>query len=142
MTAVPGIERIAALPMDAATRASATPAVVAPDTPAVPPAANPESVQKFRDLMQQTQLTHSAQASSRHPSALSNVVAGQDQAMNEMAQKVKDFEQKADTMDQRQFTAEVVRMQFEMAETMTRIELGVSFAQGGKGAVQNLMKNQ
>ena len=144
MTAVPGVERIASKSLDAANQAAkAAPATLEP-TPAVPPPASVESVQKFRDVMeQQTRVVHAnAGAGAHRPSAIGEIVHSQDQVVNDMAKSVHEFENNAKTMDQRQMTAEVVRMQFEMAETMMRIEMGVSFAQGGKGAVQNLMKNQ
>lgn len=105
--------------------------------------ASAESAARFRQMLDNATLNvQSNPNASQGPSAISSIVDSQDAAFNKIRASVETFQQNAGTMDQREFTAQMVRMQFEMADTMAKIELGVGFAQGGKGAVQNLMKNQ
>ncbi|MCY0387065.1 hypothetical protein OVY01_07420 [Robbsia sp. Bb-Pol-6] len=108
-----------------------------------PTPASAESTERFRQMLDHATLTVQSGASvSQHPSAISTIVDGQDAAFSKALASAEAFQQNAGTMDMREFTAQTIRMQFEMADAMTKIQLGVGFAQGGKGAVQTLMKNQ
>ncbi|CAG2137383.1 hypothetical protein [Cupriavidus plantarum] len=113
--------------------------------PAVPPA-SPESEARFRQLLDRAasdMQTRSQEASpAQRPSAITEMVGAQDDMFNDLQHRVQAFQQAAPTMDQREMTAQMVQLQYHMADAMARLELGVGFAQGGKSAVQNLMKNQ
>jgi len=115
--------------------ANATNTVAAP--------ASAEQADKFKAMLDQATLSaQSNPHASSGPSAIANVVDSQDAAFNELGAQMQTFQANAPTMDPRAFTAEMVNMQFKVADAMARLELGVGFAQGGKSAVQNLMKNQ
>lgn len=112
---------------------------------AVPPA-SPESEARFRQFLDRAasdMQTRSLEASpAQRPSAITEIVGAQDDMFNQLQHRVQAFQEAAPTMDQREMTAQMVQLQYHMADAMARLELGVGFAQGGKSAVQNLMKNQ
>ncbi|MFJ2995182.1 hypothetical protein [Pandoraea sp. NPDC087047] len=127
------------------TGANALPAPThAPDAraTALPPPASLDAQARFQQSMAKAALERPSGVSGVHTSVAAQLVATQDDAVNRVSADVAHFQAEAGEMDTRELTANMVRLQFEMAETMARIELGVGFAQGGKGAVQNLMKNQ
>ena len=102
-----------------------------------------EQADKFKAMLDQATLSaQSRPHAASGPSAIANVVDSQDAAFNELGAQMQTFQANAPTMDPRAFSAEMVNMQFKVADAMARLELGVGFAQGGKSAVQNLMKNQ
>jgi len=110
---------------------------------AVAAPASAEQADKFKTMLDQATLSaQSNPHASSGPSAIANVVDSQDAAFNELGSQMQTFQANAPTMDPRAFSAEMVNMQFKVADAMARLELGVGFAQGGKSAVQNLMKNQ
>lgn len=105
--------------------------------------ASPEQADKFKAMLDQATLNAQTRPhAASGPSAIANVVDSQDAAFNDLNSQMQAFQAEAPTMDPRAFSAEMVNMQFKVADAMARIELGVGFAQGGKSAVQNLMKNQ
>lgn len=112
---------------------------------AVPPA-SAESEARFRQLLDRAASdlqTRSLEASpTQRPSAITELVGAQDDMFSQLQQRVQAFQEAAPSLDQREFTAQMVQLQYQLADSMARIELGVGFAQGGKSAVQNLMKNQ
>ncbi|VVD66077.1 hypothetical protein [Pandoraea anhela] len=108
----------------------------------MPPPASVDAEARFRQSMANASLERPSNVGGAHTSIAAQMVASQDDAVNRVSADVAHFQAEAGEMDTRELTANMVRLQFEMAETMARIELGVGFAQGGKGAVQNLMKNQ
>jgi type III secretion system HrpB2-like protein len=152
------ITRVSAVdPTGASAGASAAGALVKPEaggaasgltngaaqTNTVAAPASAEQADKFKAMLDQATLNaqtrpHAASGSS----AIANVVDSQDAAFNDLNAQMQTFQAEAPTMDPRAFSAEMVNMQFKVADAMARIELGVGFAQGGKSAVQNLMKNQ
>ncbi|MFM0735968.1 hypothetical protein PQQ51_01820 [Paraburkholderia xenovorans] len=110
--------------------------------PQVAPATD-EATAKFKALMDTAKLSASAGANAHpHDTALAKIVAQQDGVVGDIAQDIERFQKDAQTLNPTEFAARSVELQFKMAEMMTTIEMGVGFAQGGKGAVQNLMKNQ
>ena len=110
---------------------------------AVAAPASAEQADKFKTMLDQATLSaQSNPHASSGPSAIANVVDSQDAAFNELGSQMQTLQANAPTMDPRAFSAEMVNMQFKVADAMARLELGVGFAQGGKSAVQNLMKNQ
>ena len=105
--------------------------------------ASAEQADKFKAMLDQATLNaQTSPHATSGPSAIANVVDSQDAAFNDLNSQMQAFQADAPTMDPRAFSAEMVNMQFKVADAMARIELGVGFAQGGKSAVQNLMKNQ
>ncbi|WP_321884875.1 hypothetical protein [Paraburkholderia bannensis] len=114
--------------------------------PQVTPATD-EAATKFRTLMDNARLnvdaaTSAHSSTSAHDSALSKIVEQQDGVVGDIQKDIEQFQKDAPTLSPTDFAARSVELQFKMAEMMTTIEMGVSYAQGGKGAVQNLMKNQ
>lgn len=133
--AKPEIGGAASGPMNGANGANANNGVTAP--------ASAEQADKFKAMLDQATLSaQSRPQAASGPSAIANVVDSQDAAFNELGAQMQTFQANAPTMDPRAFSAEMVNMQFKVADAMARLELGVGFAQGGKSAVQNLMKNQ
>lgn len=112
---------------------------------AVPPA-SAESETRFRQLLDRAasdMQTRGLEASpTQRPSAITELVGAQDDMFSQLQHRVQAFQEAAPSLDQREFTAQMVQLQYQLADSMARIELGVGFAQGGKSAVQNLMKNQ
>ncbi|WCM24389.1 hypothetical protein NDK50_26620 [Paraburkholderia bryophila] len=110
--------------------------------PQVAPATD-EAAAKFKALMDHAKLGADAGVNAHpHDSALAKIVAQQDGVVGDIAQDIERFQKDAPALSPTEFAARSVDLQFKMAEMMTTIEMGVGFAQGGKGAVQNLMKNQ
>ncbi|MGI4858671.1 MAG: hypothetical protein ACRYHA_17475 [Janthinobacterium lividum] len=161
MTFDSSITRISAVdPLGATSAASAAGSIARPDAAsAAPGAANgaagatngvaapasAEQVDKFKTMLDQATSNVQSQSPSHvatGPSAIADVVDSQDAAFNQLGSEMEAFQANATTMDPRAFSAQMVRMQFQVADAMAKIELGVGFAQGGKSAVQNLMKNQ
>lgn len=120
-----------------------TPPVGTTEASRVPPPASAESTERFKQMMEHASVTvQSGPYHSTGPSAMSEVVSSQDAAFNELMTSMQTFEKNAPSMDPKAFAAQAVRMQFDVATAMMKMEIGVGFAQGGKGAVQSLMKNQ
>ncbi|WP_347556985.1 hypothetical protein [Robbsia sp. KACC 23696] len=158
MTFDSSITRVSAVdPVGGTSAASAAASLARPDaatatpniasgtggTPDAIAPASADQVDKFKTMLDQATLNaQSNPHASTGPSAIANVVDSQDAAFNQIGSEMQSFQANATTMDPREFTATMVRMQFQVADAMARIELGVGFAQGGKSAVQNLMKNQ
>lgn len=114
--------------------------------PQVTPATD-EAATKFRTLMDNARLnvdagTSAYSSTGSHDSALSKIVEQQDGVVGDIQKDIEQFQKDAPNLSSTDFAARSVELQFKMAEMMTTIEMGVSYAQGGKGAVQNLMKNQ
>ncbi|MCI3208280.1 MULTISPECIES: hypothetical protein [Pandoraea] len=141
---VPPVAALAAQSAVSAVGPGAMPVAPSGTGPAasMPPPASAEMEARFRQSMANAALERPGNVGGAHTSVAAQMVASQDDAVNRVSADVAHFQAEAGEMDTRELTANMVRLQFEMAETMARIELGVGFAQGGKGAVQNLMKNQ
>jgi type III secretion system HrpB2-like protein len=105
--------------------------------------ATEEAAADFKAMMENVKLSPDRGASARHQdSAVGKIVAQQDAVMGDIGRDIERFQHNASTLSPSEYAAQSVQIQFKMAEIMTTIEMGVGFAQGGKSAVQNLMKNQ
>jgi len=132
--------------VEAASQSSAAGAATAPSMPSAPAPA--EATEQFRAMMDAAKISPSGnaggiprQSHSRGEAAFGQAVATQDNEMSSIKGDVDQLQKDAPTMSMEEYTAAQVKLQYRMAEMTTSVELGVGFAQGGKGAVQNLMKN-
>ena len=76
------------------------------------------------------------------PSAVSQVVSSQDQAFDALTTKIDAFEATSGDLSMQQVAAQSLQIQREITGEMVKIYVGTAVAQGGKGTVQTLMKNQ
>jgi type III secretion system HrpB2-like protein len=105
--------------------------------------ATAEATARFQTMMNNVKLAPDRGVVARpQDSAVAKIVAQQDGVMGDIGADIERFRRNAPSLSPSEFAAESVQLQFKMAEMMTTIEMGVGFAQGGKSAVQNLMKNQ
>jgi len=135
------VTRVAALEPVNAAAVTSGPALAA--THALPPVAEPAQAHRFSELMEAVHVRDSAASTAiSHPSAVSEFVSAQDRSFNELASSVDTFEHEAPHLNMQEMTAHMINLQYRVTQAMIKVEVGVGFAQGGKGAVQNLMKSQ
>jgi type III secretion system HrpB2-like protein len=107
------------------------------------PAADPAQADRFTQMLEAVHVRNaSGSNAASHPSAVSEFIDAQDQSFNSLAGSVDAFEHNTLHMSMPEMTAQMIDLQYRVTQAMIKVEVGVGFAQGGKGAVQNLMKSQ
>ncbi|CAB3773588.1 hypothetical protein [Paraburkholderia humisilvae] len=115
----------------------------APAPVTLPPAADPAQSDRFSQMLESVQVRNTAgPLAASHPSAVSEFVTAQDRAFVELGGSVDAFAHNVPHLSMPEMTAQMVDLQFRVTQAMIKVEVGIGFAQGGKGAVQNLMKSQ
>jgi type III secretion system HrpB2-like protein len=116
---------------------------LAPAPVTLPPAANPAQADRFSQMLESVRAHNTADPQGlSHPSAVSEFVTAQDRAFVELGGSVDTFARNVPHMSMPEMTAQMVDLQYRVTQAMIKVEVGIGFAQGGKGAVQNLMKSQ
>jgi type III secretion system HrpB2-like protein len=137
------VTRVAALePVSGAVALSGNATPVAP-AHALPPAAEPAQADRFSQMMEAVHVRNTAASGLvSRPSEMSELVSAQDRSFNGLAGSVESFEQNSPHLSMPEMTAQAIDLQYRVTQAMIKVEVGIGFAQGGKGAVQNLMKSQ
>jgi len=137
-------------PLDAATLVNATEAA-GPASPAgagradgAPALPHPPSelVNLFSSKLDAARLGSPTASHVHGPSAISEIVTHEDQAISRLSGEVDRFAGEAPQMSVQEVTAQSVRVQMEMAEMVGKLYVGEALAQGTKSSVQTLVKNQ
>jgi len=129
--------------VEAAGQSSAAAPAAAPSMPTAPAPA--QATEQFRAMMDAAKTSPAGNTAgmqhSRGQAEFGHAVASQDHEMQDIQAEVDKLQANSATMSPQEYTAASIKLQFRMTQMMTTEQLGMGFAQGGKGAVQNLMKN-
>lgn len=106
------------------------------------PAPRTDLVEQFRAKFEQARLSPQSVTHFQGPSAVSQMITQQDQAMGTLTSKVDAFAAGADKMSMQEVVAQSVKVQLDVATLTAKLYLGQTLAQGSKGAIQTLVKNQ
>ncbi|WP_175772383.1 hypothetical protein [Paraburkholderia phenazinium] len=98
--------------------------------------------ERFSQALADARLVPEQGAHVQGPSAVSQAVSAQDEAFNTLTTKIDAFEASSGTLSMQQVAAQSLQIQHEITSQMVKICVGTAVAQGGKGTVQTLMKNQ
>jgi type III secretion inner rod protein HrpB2 len=112
------------------------------ETAATAPAPRSDLVEQFRAKIEQARLSPQSVTHFQGPSAVSQMITQQDQAMGTLTNKVDAFAAGADKMSMQEVVAQSVKVQLDVATLTAKLYLGQTLAQGSKGAIQTLVKNQ
>ncbi|WP_429499441.1 hypothetical protein ACQUFY_21240 [Robbsia andropogonis] len=99
-------------------------------------------VDLFRSKLDSARLAPPSMSHTQGPSALSDVVTQQDQAVANLRGEVDKFAGDASTMSMQEAAAQSIKVQLMVSEMVGKLYVGEAVAQGGKSSVQTLMKNQ
>ncbi|GLU31319.1 hypothetical protein WKR88_15185 [Trinickia caryophylli] len=98
--------------------------------------------ERFRQALADARLVAEQGSHMHGPSAVSQAVAAQDEAFGALTQKIDAFEASSANLSMQEVAAQSLQIQSEITSQMVKIYVGTAVAQGGKGTVQTLMKNQ
>jgi type III secretion system HrpB2-like protein len=105
--------------------------------------ASQTSAARFKEMIDSAGVRNSmAHTNHTQPSALSRIVETQDGSFADIKSALDTFETQLPHMNLQQITAGTLDLQYRITQAMMKLDLGMGAAQGGKGAVQNLLKNQ
>ena len=111
--------------------------------PTAAPAQAPNGLgERFSQALAEARLVPEQGAHVRGPSTVSQAVSAQDQAFDALTTKIDAFEASSGDLSMQQVAAQSMQIQREITGEMVKIYVGTAVAQGGKGTVQTLMKNQ
>ena len=112
-------------------------------TGAAAPAQAPSGLgERFSQALAEARLVPEQGAHVQGPSTVSQAVSAQDQAFDALTTKIDAFEASSGDLSMQQVAAQSMQIQREITGEMVKIYVGTAVAQGGKGTVQTLMKNQ
>lgn len=97
---------------------------------------------RFRAALDEARLVPQQESHLQGPSSVSQAILTQDDTFNALTQKVDAFSASSGQMSMQEVTAQSIELQHEIAHEMIKIYVGTAVAQGGRGTVQTLMKNQ
>ncbi|TKC91515.1 hypothetical protein FAZ69_03410 [Trinickia terrae] len=98
--------------------------------------------ERFRQALSEARLVPEEGTHVTGPSSISQAVTSQDEAFGQLTAKIDAFEASSGNLSLQQVTAQSLQIQHEITQQMVKIYVGTAVAQGGKGTVQTLMKNQ
>ena len=98
--------------------------------------------ERFRQALADARLVPENGSHVQGPSTVSQAITTQDQAFAELTTKIDAFEASSGNLSMQQVAAQSLQIQHEITQQMVKIYVGTAVAQGGKGTVQTLMKNQ
>ncbi|HEV3423844.1 MAG TPA: hypothetical protein VG105_08695 [Paraburkholderia sp.] len=98
--------------------------------------------ERFSQALAEARLTPEQGAHVQGPSAVSQAVSAQDEAFGALTTRIDAFEASSGNLSLQEVTAQSLQIQHEITTEMVKIYVGTAVAQGGKGTVQTLMKNQ
>ncbi|HEX7913012.1 MAG TPA: hypothetical protein VF534_33635 [Paraburkholderia sp.] len=99
-------------------------------------------VDLFRSKLDAARLAPPGVSHMHGPSALSEVVTQQDQAVANLRGEVDRFAGEVPMMTMQEAAAQSIKVQLQVSEMVGKLYVGEAVAQGTKGSVQTLMKNQ
>jgi type III secretion inner rod protein HrpB2 len=97
---------------------------------------------RFREALEQARLVPEQSGHIQGPSTLSQAVTTQDATYNALTDRINAFEAQSGHMSIQEVAAQTMAIQHAVTDEMVKIYTGTAVAQGGKGTVQTLMKNQ
>ncbi|CAB3725615.1 hypothetical protein [Paraburkholderia rhynchosiae] len=101
-----------------------------------------ELVDLFRSKLDAARLAPPSASHSHGPSALTEVVTQEDHAVATLRGDVDRFAGDAPLMSPQEAAAQSIKVQMQVSEMVGKLYVGEAVAQGTKGSVQTLMKNQ
>jgi len=110
--------------------------------PGAPPEPASELVDLFRSKLDAARLSPPSASHTHGPSALSEVVTQEDHAVASLRGEVDRFAGEAPMMTVQEAAAQSIKVQLQVSEMVGKLYVGEAVAQGTKGSVQTLMKNQ
>ena len=102
----------------------------------------PALVDLFRSKLDAARLAPPSASRAQGPSALTEVVTEQDHAVASLRGDVDRFAGEALSMTPQEAVAQSIKVQMQVSEMVGKLYVGEAVAQGTKGSVQTLMKNQ
>ncbi|MCR4469762.1 MULTISPECIES: hypothetical protein [unclassified Burkholderia] len=99
-------------------------------------------VDLFRSKLDAARLAPPSASRSHGPSALTEVVTEEDHAVASLRGDVDRFAGEAPLMTPQEAVAQSIKVQMQVSEMVGKLYVGEAVAQGTKGSVQTLMKNQ
>lgn len=106
------------------------------------PQPSSELVDLFRSKLDAARLAPPSASHSHGPSALTEVVTQEDRAVASLRGDVDRFAGEAALMTPQEAAAQSIKVQMQVSEMVGKLYVGEAVAQGTKGSVQTLMKNQ
>ncbi|VWB88664.1 hypothetical protein [Burkholderia lata] len=136
-TAIPPLSPLPAVgPLDAAGAVGAA-------VPATSSAQAPGGLgERFRQAMADARLVAERGVHVHGPSEVSQAVTAQDEAFGALNEKIDAFKESSGDLTMQEVAAQSLEIQHAITGEMVKIYVGTAVAQGGKGTVQTLMKNQ
>lgn len=98
--------------------------------------------ERFRQALSEARLVPEDGSHVHGPSAVSQAITTQDETFAALTTKINAFEASSGSLSMQQVAAQSLQIQHEITQQMVKIYVGTAVAQGGKGTVQTLMKNQ
>ncbi|WP_081062723.1 hypothetical protein [Burkholderia cepacia] len=111
-------------------------------TGGVVPEPRSELVDLFRSKLDAANLAPPSAPHGHGPSALTELVTQEDHALADLRGDIDRFAGDAALMSPQEATAQSIKVQMQVSEMVGKLYVGEAVAQGAKGSVQTLMKNQ